>query len=252
VTATRRAPAGGYDFAEKRQYRRQIWNVFERYVPKPPKTTQVMLMPSTEGLEIQVATEKGFRVSNMHVVDSNPAIVATLRRRYPNLRGTYGVEIGDACIRAGLAGVRVHALNLDLTSCFSRPTARTLGAAATSGALSDVALVGVTMLRGREGAGIYKAVRSLGGDLAETWLPQRVTQVGPLPLLGTDWGRIGKAWECLATVSGFHVLPLKCGAYQSGTQTMLWVVFHLQREAPVWHTAPGMLRMFPDMLPAMD
>ncbi len=153
----RRAPADGYDKGPKRQYRRDVWKHLadgrglrsERHA---------LLMPSLEGDEVEVALSKGFREDHLHVVDSNPAIVATLRRRFP-LINTYGVTAARACERIAAKGVRLGAANFDFTGCVSVALRAECRAIARSGALGSFCRVAFTFLRARERAGVVDGMR---------------------------------------------------------------------------------------------
>ena len=105
----RRGPESGYDHGAKRQYRRDVWAALSRHCAVPRSYAQAFLMPSLEGDEIDVALSKGFREENLHVCDENPAIVATLKRRYPRLN-TYGVDVLKALGRCP----SLHVANIDL------------------------------------------------------------------------------------------------------------------------------------------
>jgi len=91
----RKAPKTGYDFGNKRHYRRDIYAPIAKVLRHHRSSAQIMMMPSIEGDEIEVAMSKGFKQKNIHIVDQNSAIVATLKRRYPYVH-TYGVEVRRA------------------------------------------------------------------------------------------------------------------------------------------------------------
>lgn len=148
MSTVRSAPADGYDFGTKRQYRRDVWATFARFCGIHRAAAHALLMPSIEGDEIEVALSKGFRAEHLHVCDRNPAIVATLKRRFPKVQ-TYGVDIVRACERIVEAGVTLEVANLDLCGQVSDRYLRTLAAVSATGAL-DQAAVAVTALRGRE------------------------------------------------------------------------------------------------------
>src|SRR5437899_8665017 len=103
------APKFGYDFPAKNLYRCQFWNYAARNIDLPTCEAHALLMPSLEGLEIDVALSKGFLEAHLHIVDQNPAIVATLKRRYPQIN-TYGVSVQRALsqrVRVGLSVVNL-------------------------------------------------------------------------------------------------------------------------------------------------
>lgn len=176
----RTAPPGGYDFGKKRDYRRRVWASFRESLKRIGVSiadAQALLMPSLEGDEIDVAVNAGFKQSHLHVVDSEPAIVATLKRRFPFIN-TYGVAVSRALLRMRGTGIRLHCANLDFCGSVTLPFLReltlisligNLGAKAIhkkhrssdvdgiqidgpgfDGIFSDTAFVAVSMLRGRE------------------------------------------------------------------------------------------------------
>jgi hypothetical protein len=191
------APAGGYDFSRKRDYRRQVWATFrDRLKARRVSlaSAQALLMPSLEGDEIEVAMNAGFREANLHVVDMEPAVVATLKRRFPKIN-TYGVTASRAVERIRDAGVRLDCANFDFCSnasisMFSELTSvsihgqymatvrpnpvdedkRALALSVlldgtSRGAFTDETLVAVSMLRGREIGAINSLWRSDSFDM---------------------------------------------------------------------------------------
>ena len=170
-----RGPKDGYDFSRKRNYRRQVWATFRKNLKQKGlsiKDSHALLMPSLEGEEIDVALNAGFREQNLHIVDDGPAVVATLKRRYPRIN-TYGVTASRAVERIARKGIRLRCLNLDFCGNLSGPFASELLAVALCGsypvslkftregfttndsgdgnrAFDDVAFVAISTLRGRE------------------------------------------------------------------------------------------------------
>jgi hypothetical protein len=226
---SRQAPANGYDFGQKRQYRRTIWRHFANYFHGDRSDKQLLLMPSKEGDEIEVAKCVGFREENMHVVDKNPAIVASLTRRYPKIT-TYGVTVVNAVVRARRQGVRFHAVNLDLCTNLSNELVETVNVLGRSDVLHHGALVAVTCLRGRE----------LNSDGYRN-LVQKSRVVHGTPSWAGDYtemdlARLGTIRTCLSkhvvSINGMlasqvhaQVHLTKVGKYRSGKQTMLYGVW---------------------------
>lgn len=147
----RSAPSGGYDFGNKRQYRRTIWKRFREHCGTARSTVQCLLMPSIEGHEIEVAMANGFREANLHVVDRNAAIVAHLKRRFPQIH-TYGVELSEACRRMCREGVPIGVANFDLCSNIGSGPMKSLARVGVGlrGICGPDTLVAVSILRGRE------------------------------------------------------------------------------------------------------
>jgi hypothetical protein len=168
------APDGGYDFSRKRDYRRRVWATFRDGLKSAGVSVadaQAMLMPSLEGDEIEVALNAGFRERNLHVVDMEPAVVATLKRRYPKIT-TYGISASRAFERMACRGVSIQCANLDFCNNLSQPFWGELSSISLCGSyrgyykdgmfhpqghggvFGDECLVAVSMLRGRERSGM--------------------------------------------------------------------------------------------------
>ncbi len=118
----RSAPDGGYDFGNKRQYRRTVWRQIVNFCKGQVNDKHVLLMPSSESDEIELALDLGFRQEHLHIVDDNAAIVATHKRmRYPRIH-TYGVDTNHVAQRIMDKGIHLTAAHFDwcgpyLTEC---------------------------------------------------------------------------------------------------------------------------------------
>ncbi len=229
------APEDGYDFGNKRQYRRTIWNGFAQL----GTDGHALLMPALEGDEIDEALRHGFREDHLHVVDHNPAVVATLKRRYPRIH-TYGVDVVRACRRIAKKGIDLVAANFDFCGPVSPALFQRVQRVAAMHCWAPRSRLAVTVLRGRE------------HGTARTWLRRRLfLQTGHNFWRGSevralaygrpsiaDRARIGAVGEALMDW-GFAYDPMKMtvwlsriGTYRSiaGNQTMLWMMFENVRE----------------------
>lgn len=215
---SRRAPAGGYDFGNKRQWRREIWKVFRDHCSvRGP----ALLMPSLEGDEIDVAKANGFREDQLHVVDNNPAIVATLRKRFPRIK-TYGVSAARATERMAKAGVTVGHMNLDLTACVSPGLVGECRSIAASGAMAPHCVVAVNMLRGRETRSTFDYLQALGDEQVS-----RNPEMGDMRFRGyrLTVADIARLHTILLPFAQHRIWRLlRAGIYKTGPQTMLWFV----------------------------
>ena len=232
----RRAPRAGYDFEAKANYRLQLYNAVRRHADFRFANANIVIMPSIEGLEIAIAQSYGFARHNIHAVDWNPAIVATLQRRFPGIK-TYGVPVEKAMCRIGSQDGMIDFANLDLTGCMSANIRRTLHQIGYSRSLAPIALVAITLLRGRERRDDFQAMALFADiDRAITNLPygRRVETHGQLA--EADHARIHDAFSALSgydaiqgTVKWSYQL-LTCGIYRSaaGNQTMLWGLARLK------------------------
>lgn len=155
---TRIAPDGGYSFEEKAGYRRFVWDAIASRSQWREPGQAVLLMPSLEGLEIDEALSRGFRERDLHIVDLNPAIVATLKRdRYRQVTG-YGVSVHRAHRRIAKAGLRLYGASIDLCSTSSWKTSRELAVCSDADCWQSGARVVVNVLRGRESARTRQSV----------------------------------------------------------------------------------------------
>lgn len=231
----RSAPRAGYDFGRKRQYRRDVYALFKRHVRllnTPVSVAKVLLMPSSEGDEIEVALAAGFRERNLFVVDRNRAIVAHLKRRWDGIN-TYGVDIADAAYRIAKEGHEVHAANIDLCGPVGDLMHRTVDLVFRSGVLAYRAAVCVTVLRGREQ---FDKVAGTSKDdiahLAAAKAFQRGTSFVPDTAGGLDAVRLGMIGSCFTSFVRPCVRPpslIRWSSYKStaGSQTMLWGAFEV-------------------------
>lgn len=171
-TKKRSAPKSGYDFEAKSKYREHVWQTFaERIGKRLISSAKVMLMPSSEGLEIPVAIKHGFLEENIFAIDRSAAILATAkwRAKYPRVR-IYAGELGHAMKRIAADGHKVMAANYDLCGPFSKTMIDAVTGAAESGALHPCCVVAITMLKGREDAAAIAAL----GLLSEKYEDPRI------------------------------------------------------------------------------
>lgn len=222
----RRAPVGGYDFPEKRQYRRQAWNAIAGAVRTfgNIKRCHALLMPSSEATEVAVAESKGFLRRNLHAVDSSVAIAATISRKYPGIDAKGGL-VSDACKRMAGDGVRLHAANLDLCGSVGDKYLREVSDVSRCGIWAKWAVVGITALRGREDSETITHLQDIGVQA----MPLGKYQVRGTEYIETDLGRLGLVGSVLGGWAYMADLLLRFGIYRStaGNQTMIWGVYLL-------------------------
>lgn len=141
-----RGPATGYDTDDKNAWRVDYWQQLAAFIPKRLRhQARVFLIEGLEGLEIERAYALGF--VDLHVCNNNPAVVATLKRRYPEIT-TYGVDAERAALRMKKAGLCIDVASLDFCSCLSAAVLETIYA--VRAASSDVSACGYNIMRGRE------------------------------------------------------------------------------------------------------
>lgn len=212
----RKGPTDGYDFGNKRQYRRRVWRSFVDAMDGIVFDKHALLMPSSEGAEVEVALDAGFRQPNLHVVDRNKAIVATLKRRFPMIN-TYGCDVQTAAARIAATGTRLSVANLDFTGCLSGPLLAEIANVFVSGVMSERGRVAITLLRGREQATQFRAIRNAGAEWSAAWRR--------LGLDETDIGRVSSVIDAIGYAQGTRVYMPPCPAWKyrsiAGSQTML-------------------------------
>lgn len=191
-------------------------------------------MPSLEGDEIDIAIEKGFLEQNLHVVDKNPAIVATLKKRYPRLN-TYGVDIAKAFYRLRERGLLMSVCNLDLTgpACSGSMRSQLLTVGFRLSPVARIAIA-VTWLKGRDVPRYFNwaktramAAQSSGtishrfSELPENDLARvcAITDALSHHVYVKSLGR----WEPTRQIKAPYVT--RYGEYSSGISTMMWAVF---------------------------
>lgn len=240
----RSAPAGGYNFGAKIDYRKTIWSEFRSLLGKDRERASTLLMPSIEGVEISIAKSYGFPVFKMHVVDRNPAIVAHVKRRFPAVQA-HGISLGRAVRKISRSGIRLLALNLDLCGNVGYPVIKELEAVANSLDPRTSPLLAVTVLRGRE---LEETQDEMDEWEEAMQLEAAMTTIQVSGGTVIDQKRLNLIRLCLfggGFVSGdrnsspvrsrFFPALLRAGIYKStaGNQTMLWSIWYLiGRDAP--------------------
>lgn len=226
----RSAPEGGYDFGRKQHYRRIIWSTFRKQAGSNRSKAVCMLMPSSEGTEIEVALQNGFREENLVVVDRNPAIVAHLKRRFPRIR-TYGVPLRKAADRILHDGILPDFANLDLCSNLGRSSLREIQHVSFK-LFRPGAVVAVNCLRGREKGDVWKAINMVPTIDVDT--PRndqaRITMLSlAVAFVDMDDGPQGLYAHTMCEPEDY-MMPylLRHGTYVSTNgQSMLWCVFKM-------------------------
>jgi hypothetical protein len=167
------APKDGYATETKERWRDWVYSRVGGWDNQSQSvvTGNVLCMPSREGAEIEHIKTRGFTEQQIFVADKNPAIVASLKRRFP-LVHTFGVEIHRACQRIAQEQTQLCAAVLDYCGRLSAVTTRSIAMCAESGALSN-AHVFVNVLRGREDAAERRLMPNpLHGRLVRRYLKE--------------------------------------------------------------------------------
>ncbi len=207
----RSAPASGYEpNGQKNHYRRIIWKEARDFCGCNTSSSHALLMPSIEGYEIETALSKGFREEHLHIVDRNPAIVATLKRRFGKIQ-TYGVAVSRATRSIARAGVKLAFANFDLCGPADSSYAELLDV--DYDAFAAHSYLAVTVLRGRDGH--------------NGWWRKFVDQE---PRLSSANGKDAARALIVSAAAGGENTGIKIKRVESykstaGTQTMLVVMF---------------------------
>ena len=228
----RSAPSAGYDFGNKRQYRRDIWCEAAEFCAHKKNDAHVLLMPSSEGDEIEVAEQYGFKRRNMHVVDKNPAILAHLTRRYPGINTSgYGCDVMEALSKIAERGIKLSVANFDLCSHVvgAEPLLEEVRKVRRD-AFVDHCLIFATVMRGREslgGKGSFQYVAQ--NESCVSWfeslaglsvVPNQLNKLCSVE----DRLRAGMMISALINAhERFFVLPKAPKIYKSERVTMMWV-----------------------------
>ena len=245
----------GYRSPAKQKYRDEVWNEFCRFLgSRRLRTASLAILPGLEGLEIPFLQNRGIPLSNITIIDSNPAVVATLKKRYPALK-TVGLPVVRA-IEERIPRASLQAINLDLCGSLCNHLLRDLSRIAASNAwdrYGDCAIA-ITVLRGRETKGFLTKQSTIGlTDCSpENWNTQARTP--------DHSHTISRIWHQMSTSRGYgffwhsgvsimdavrlaaieralsptwkssQVLLRNGGTYNSGKQTMLWSIWALNRQ----------------------
>jgi hypothetical protein len=192
------------------------------------------LLPSIEGDEIEVTLASGFLEKNLHVVDRNAAIVATLKRRYPRIQ-TYGVDVLTA-VRRRIPKGTLHLANLDLCAPLGHQWAAI--AVVTASRLSPEGVIAATYLRGRDSqiSSIVNGHRPVASTREEAIRLCFVPEVRDAIFAGQrpdlepaiermmSSGEPGEPREQIARRwLGLYNKDFRVGHYQSGHSPMSWV-----------------------------
>lgn len=257
MKSIRIAPKCGYDTPEKQEYRENVWRDFfggDSYGFFSPwywgKDWKVLIMPSKEGLEINQALSRCYacggepliRQDQIVIVDNNPAIVASLKRKYPKIN-TRGLDIKEAIKREAAIGSHFALLNIDLCG-----TAKTIIDVAnfihdfTPNIFIHMGMVAFTFLNGRDQKNFLpyyltnkkKQKRSWGKPPFRDGFGFRINEIHRALQFGSEWKRKFKkadsndGCDCLRFKEPYMLKPIREGRYNSnGHLPMGWIIFRI-------------------------
>lgn len=214
VAGDRRAPKAGYNTDPKAQYRESVWDHLQ--VAKTlatSKNDKILIMPSREGLEIDVAIKHGIKPENILCIDQSAALIANSpwRRVHPKI-AFMACDVAETPERAAKKGWRIVSANLDLCGNFSEAMVQTVKRFWDGVKHLPQFYLGLTVAKGREGSAIAYLLNQQGaGQFGDPRLSAmlQAAQVTASPRL-----------ECIAT-----------DTYTSGRVPMAWCVVRFENEA---------------------
>jgi hypothetical protein len=232
-----------YDFEAKREYRDYIWKILRDTCGPGRREMNALLLPGLSGDEIMIAVREGFRRNRIVIVDKNPAVVASVHRKFPDIRKAYGVPVSRVGERLVQDKIVIHCANLDLCGPVSWPSLREITAFARSRCLANGSFVAVTALRGRERKHEFETYKHIGQQFHIPGFTHmdngRLTAVFAA-LSGTlvrhvdrDDGMLLSDVYSMDHVDAWHYTPsyVGSGIYKSdaGHQTMMWMIFDMMK-----------------------
>lgn len=142
-----------YDFGNKRQYRRTLWNYVDKHSETRKCDRKLLYLESPQAEETEfLVRQKGYRPHQLFPVSKSPAECAWITRNSKG-RGITGFNLQSGPVETVLAdharsGIFFDAINLDFTSCLSESLFQSLQKVASY--LRIDSIVAITILRGRE------------------------------------------------------------------------------------------------------
>lgn len=163
-----RAPRGGYDNPEKQAYRERVWSALApatQHQLDDPKSVWV-LMPSREGIEIEVAVKSGIPANRILCVDKSAAVIATStwRKRWPECQFMASM-ISDLPKRLKSKNLVCAAANLDLCGNFSEENLVEIESFCANAPCHDDVAIAITLMKGREGSALLRLLDIIAADV---------------------------------------------------------------------------------------
>jgi hypothetical protein len=249
------APRQGYATAEKALHRQIVARQFSYLVPG---AKQVMCLPSSEGEE-PIVLRRYLPSAHIHMVDRSEAVLAWARRRsgLTKLAATsHTGDLVDVCAKLTGQGVALDVIHADL--CGTTTAAEDMRGESivldggeilyplqVAGPIGDVcnairaatlapfAVVGINMLRGREGKATVGLLKGDAVASSEWAFSAQLAGPPPTPL---DQARLDLAWHCLDGTAGEtdrEVFLSGWGSYvSSNNQSFLFSIWVLLSRRP--------------------
>lgn len=160
----RRGPKKGYDNKSKSEYRNRVWETLSKKckpVLKQSNNAKVLLLPSKEGIEIDVAINYGIKPEQIIAIDENPAVIAVSkwRKKYPNVN-YFGCKVSEVGPKIESNGWILAAANLDFCNQFSEEIINEINSFLNSTPIYESFSFFITMAKGRESSGLCMLLKN--------------------------------------------------------------------------------------------
>ena len=217
-----RGPDGGYDIPEKENYRNAVWSVLAPATKRFLSDDRAvwLILPSREGLEIEVAVKFGIPPERIVCVDKSAALIATSkwRKTWPQCR-FYACDVADVGEKLKRDGLVIAGANLDLCGNFSEENISTIEGFVSNAPRFDGGAVCITMMKGREGAALFRLLDKMNGDLDLSFVEEKRIKallVCSDVFSGGHWG------------NGFRWSLIGQGSYIASRMPVAWVVLQAE------------------------
>lgn len=158
-TVKRRAPKNGYDNSTKSKYRHNVWkNLSEGAIPilNENENAKVLILPSKEGIEIDVAIKFGIKPEQIIAVDENPALLAHAKWKYKIPKeNRFGCKVSKIGRKIKDNGWFLACANLDFCNQISEELVSETNSFLDTTPISDNFSFFVTFMKGRESKALY-------------------------------------------------------------------------------------------------
>jgi hypothetical protein len=199
----RSAPKGGYDTEEKQKYREAVWAAL---LPawEACKIGHVLLLPSSEGVEIDYVISLGVPPERIIAIDKSAAVIATSkwRKKHPTVK-FMATTIGECGTKLLDRGIVLAAANLDFCSNFCEDLIEQYHQFLQTAPQFSKARVAVTVAKGRESTATALLLKKFAPELSAYDEPRLAA---------------------LMAFDDYNHLLFAQGAYKSGSYPMAWAV----------------------------
>lgn len=141
-----------YNFANKRHWRRTLWNQIESLSNINRNNCIVVCLDTTQGGEVEFLLRRGYRPQNIYAVNYNVAQVVVMNKNISKRLGCkvniLGIGIDRAIQKIISQGITPNVVNMDFCSQLCKETINTMQNVSAS--LPSNSVISVNLLRGRE------------------------------------------------------------------------------------------------------